>query len=58
LLAPCLDYWQKDVRSFCGGFAGAGPGHVAEDKERVVSKRQPTQTELEAMRFGWRVSNM
>src|SRR5213078_2796456 len=27
----------------------------AEEKERVVSKRQPTQSELEAMRFGWRV---
>ena len=27
----------------------------AEEGERVVSKRQPTKSELTAMRFGWRV---
>ena len=27
----------------------------AEESERVVSKRQPTESELNAMRFGWRV---
>ena len=46
---------KKDVRSVCGGLLVQDPDTGAEDKERVVSKRQPTQSELEAMRFGWRV---
>src|SRR4029078_2139463 len=46
---------KKDVRSVCGGLLVQDPDTGAEDKERVVSKRQPTQSELESMRFGWRV---
>ena len=56
LLAPCPELLpKKDVRSVCGGLLVQDPDAGAEDKERVVSKRQPTQSELESMRFGWRV---
>ena len=56
LLAPCPEFLpKKDVRSVCGGLLVQDPDTGAKDKERVVSKRQPTQSELEAMRFGWRV---
>src|SRR6266699_3620420 len=52
LLAPCLELLaKKDVRSVCGGLLVQDPDTGAEDKERVVSKRQPTQSELEGMRF-------
>src|SRR5438552_3316517 len=45
----------KDVRSVCGGLLVQDSDTGTEEKEGVVSKRQPTQSELEAMRFGWRV---
>jgi phosphoribosylaminoimidazolecarboxamide formyltransferase/IMP cyclohydrolase len=56
LLAPSAELSpKKDVRSVCGGLLVQDPDTGAEDKERVVSKRRPSQSELEAMRFGWRV---
>jgi phosphoribosylaminoimidazolecarboxamide formyltransferase/IMP cyclohydrolase len=56
LLAPSSELSpKKDVRSVCGGVLVQDPDTGAEEKERVVSKRQPTESELEAMRFGWRV---
>jgi len=56
LLAPCPEFLpKKDVRSVCGGLLVQDSDTGTEEKEGVVSKRQPTQSELEAMRFGWRV---
>jgi len=56
LLAPCAEVSpKKDIRSVCGGLLVQEADIVGEEAERVVSKRQPTQSELEAMRFGWRV---
>ena len=56
LLAPCAELSpKKDIRSVCGGLLVQEADIGGEEKERVVSKRQPTQSELEAMRFGWRV---
>ena len=48
---------EFDVRSVCGGLLvqdadGPKPG---DSKMKVVTKRAPTESELEAMRFGWRV---
>src|SRR5437764_1271883 len=56
LLAPCAELSpKKDIRSVDGGLLVQEADTGAEEKERVVSKRQPTQSELEAMRFGWGV---
>src|SRR5213075_2116433 len=56
LLAPCAEVSpKKDIRSVCGGLLVQEADIGGEEAERVVSKRQPTQSELEAMRFGWRV---
>src|SRR5206468_12085403 len=46
---------KKDIRSVCGGLLVQDADVGAEESERVVSKRQPTESELNAMRFGWRV---
>jgi phosphoribosylaminoimidazolecarboxamide formyltransferase / IMP cyclohydrolase len=44
-----------DVRSVCGGLL-VQDGDIERDfSERVVTKRNPTETEREAMLFGWRV---
>lgn len=56
LLHPCNELLpKKDIRSVCGGLLVQDADVAAEDAERVVSKRQPTESELNAMRFGWRV---
>jgi phosphoribosylaminoimidazolecarboxamide formyltransferase / IMP cyclohydrolase len=44
-----------DVRSVCGGVLVQDPDVAEEIKQNVVTKRQPTKTELKAMLFGWRV---
>jgi len=56
LLAPCAELRSaNDIRSVCGGLLVQDADVSGEETERVVTKRQPTQGELEAMRFGWRV---
>src|SRR5215475_7956348 len=56
LLDPATDLLpRKDIRSVCGGLLVQDADVGAEESERVVSKRQPTESELDAMRFGWRV---
>ncbi len=44
-----------DVRSVAGGLVVQDADNAKEIPEKVVTKRQPTKAELEAMRFGWRV---
>src|SRR3982751_5744121 len=56
LLAPSSKLLpEKDIRSVCGGLLVQDADCGGEESERVVSKRQPTETEIEAMQFGWRV---
>lgn len=47
-----------DVRSVPGGFLVQRPdsGQAADEQFRVVTKRQPTDAEIEALRFAWRVA--
>jgi phosphoribosylaminoimidazolecarboxamide formyltransferase/IMP cyclohydrolase len=48
----------NDIRSVCGGVLVQDPDVEAEIKSgsgRIVTKRRPTKTELNAMLFGWRV---
>ncbi len=44
-----------DIRSVFGGVLVQDPDGSSEIPQNVVTKRQPTKTELEAMLFGWRV---
>src|SRR6184192_604657 len=44
-----------DVRSVCGGLLVQDLDVTEEIKQNVVTKRQPTKTEVKAMLFGWRV---
>jgi phosphoribosylaminoimidazolecarboxamide formyltransferase / IMP cyclohydrolase len=44
-----------DVRSVAGGLLVQDADNAKEIPEKVVTKRQPTKAELEAMLFGWRV---
>src|SRR5437763_7384237 len=44
-----------DVRSVCGGLLVQDPDVAEEIKQNVVTKRQPTITEVKAMLFGARV---
>jgi len=44
-----------DVRSVCGGLLVQDPDVAEEIKQNVVTKRQPTKTEVKAMLFGARV---
>lgn len=46
---------KNDIRSVCGGLLVQQADSGAKETERVVSKRRPTENELKAMRFGWRV---
>ncbi|MBV9008285.1 MAG: bifunctional phosphoribosylaminoimidazolecarboxamide formyltransferase/IMP cyclohydrolase [Verrucomicrobia bacterium] len=55
LLAGCDDKAARDIRSVCGGLLVQEADAGVEKSERVVSKRQPSESELAAMRFGWRV---
>ena len=56
LLDPATEVLpKKDIRSVCGGLLVQDVDIGAEEGKRVVSKRQPTEDELKAMRFGWRV---
>src|SRR2546422_1662307 len=49
LLAPCAELSpKKDIRSVCGGLLVQEADTGGEKHEGVVSKRQPTQSELEA----------
>ena len=43
------------MRSVCGGVLVQDPDVGGEIKRNVVTKTRPTQTELDAMLFGWRV---
>src|SRR5438309_2650332 len=44
-----------DLRSVCGGVLVQDADVDGEMKPKVVTKRKPTKTELNAMLFGWRV---
>src|SRR5213076_691948 len=44
-----------DVRSVCGGLLVQDPDVAEEIKQNVVTKKQPTKTEVKAMLFGARV---
>jgi phosphoribosylaminoimidazolecarboxamide formyltransferase / IMP cyclohydrolase len=44
-----------DIRSVVGGLLVQDADTAREIPQKVVTKRQPTATELEAMLFGWRV---
>jgi phosphoribosylaminoimidazolecarboxamide formyltransferase / IMP cyclohydrolase len=45
----------RDIRSVCGGILVQDPDTANGTHRNVVTKRQPTKAELDAMRFGWRV---
>jgi phosphoribosylaminoimidazolecarboxamide formyltransferase/IMP cyclohydrolase len=48
----------RDVRSVCGGVLVQDAdveGEITSGGGRIVTKRRPTKTELNAMLFGWRV---
>jgi phosphoribosylaminoimidazolecarboxamide formyltransferase/IMP cyclohydrolase len=44
-----------DIRSVCGGLLVQDPDGANEIPQNIVTKRQPTPAELDAMLFGWRV---
>jgi phosphoribosylaminoimidazolecarboxamide formyltransferase/IMP cyclohydrolase len=44
-----------DIRSVCGGLLVQDTDTEREISERVVTKRKPSETERQAMLFGWRV---
>ncbi len=44
-----------DIRSVCGGVLVQDADNAKEIPQKVVTKRQPNKSELEAMIFGWRV---
>jgi phosphoribosylaminoimidazolecarboxamide formyltransferase / IMP cyclohydrolase len=44
-----------DIRSVCGGVLVQDADNAKEIPQKVVTKRQPKKSELEAMLFGWRV---
>ena len=44
-----------DIRSVCGGVLVQDADNAKETPQKVVTKRQPEKSELEAMLFGWRV---
>ena len=56
LLTPAKDARPTiDLRSVCGGVLVQDADVDGEIKPKVVTKRKPTKTELNAMLFGWRV---
>jgi phosphoribosylaminoimidazolecarboxamide formyltransferase/IMP cyclohydrolase len=56
LLTPAKDARPTtDLRSVCGGMLVQQADVAVEMKPKVVTKRKPTKTELNAMWFGWRV---
>lgn len=56
LLTPVAEARSKtDIRSVFGGVLVQDADAAAETPQRVVTQRQPSQSELEAMSFGWRV---
>jgi len=44
-----------DIRSVCGGLLVQDPDVASQIPQNIVTRRQPTKTELDAMLFGWRV---
>jgi phosphoribosylaminoimidazolecarboxamide formyltransferase/IMP cyclohydrolase len=46
---------ERDIRSVCGGVLVQDPDTANGSERRVVTKRQPTKSELNAMLFAWRV---
>ena len=46
---------KTDIRSVFGGILVQDADGANQIPQNVVTKRQPTKTELEAMLFGWRV---
>ncbi|PYL60925.1 MAG: bifunctional phosphoribosylaminoimidazolecarboxamide formyltransferase/inosine monophosphate cyclohydrolase [Verrucomicrobia bacterium] len=56
LLTPAKDARSMtDLRSVCSGVLVQDADVEGEMKPKVVTKRKPTKTELNAMLFGWRV---
>jgi phosphoribosylaminoimidazolecarboxamide formyltransferase/IMP cyclohydrolase len=45
----------RDIRSVCGGILVQDPDTANGTHGNVVTRRQPSKAELDAMRFGWRV---
>jgi phosphoribosylaminoimidazolecarboxamide formyltransferase/IMP cyclohydrolase len=56
LKTPAMEATPKmDVRSVCGGVLVQDVDDAEEIARKLVTKRRPTKTELNAMLFGWRV---
>ena len=56
LLTPVTEARSKtDIRSVFGGLLVQDPDGANEIPQNVVTKRQPTPAELDALLFGWRV---
>ena len=55
LTAPSEATPAEDIRSVAGGLLIQDADRGCKIPQNVVSKREPTATELEAMLFGWRV---
>ena len=46
---------KVDLRSVCGGLLVQDSDVATETPEQIVTERKPTQKEMDAMLFGWRV---
>jgi phosphoribosylaminoimidazolecarboxamide formyltransferase/IMP cyclohydrolase len=55
LTAPGDAFPANDIRSVAGGLLVQDRDAASEVVENVVTKRKPTEAELKAMLFGWRV---
>jgi phosphoribosylaminoimidazolecarboxamide formyltransferase/IMP cyclohydrolase len=57
LKAAASDKSAQDIRSVAGGLLvqDKDTGHVVDLATKVVTKRKPTDAEMDAMIFGWRV---
>src|SRR5256714_2054786 len=44
-----------DIRSVCGGLLAQDSDIAIDQPEMIVTRRRPTQNEMDAMIFGWRV---
>lgn len=48
--------YAMDVRRISGGYLMQDPDHMSGAEFKVVSKRQPTETERTALDFSWRIA--
>src|ERR1700676_354881 len=57
LLSPAAEARPKiDIRSVCGGVLVQDADRESQIERNVVTQREPTKAELDAMLFGWRVA--